>query len=64
MLGVSRKGFIGTLAGERDAIKRAPGSIAAGLAGVEQGAQILRVHDVGETVQALRVWTEVWGEGG
>ena len=56
MLGVSRKGTIGQLSGQPEAAKRAPGSIAAGLAGLEQGVQILRVHDVAETVQAVRVW--------
>lgn len=59
MLGVSRKGTIGHLSGEPDAAKRAPGSIAAGLAGLESGAQILRVHDVAGTVQAVRVWSAI-----
>jgi dihydropteroate synthase len=36
--------------------KRVAGSIAFALKAVEQGAQIVRVHDVFETVQALRVW--------
>lgn len=62
MLGVSRKGFIGTLSGEKQAGRRAPGSIAAGLAGLDQGVQILRVHDVAETAQAVRVWNGVSGE--
>ncbi len=61
LLGASRKRFIGTLGDEPDAGKRAPGSIAAALAGVAQGAQILRVHDVAETRQALRVWTAATG---
>jgi len=56
LLGVSRKRFIGTLSGEDRADRRAPGSIAAGLAGLGQGAQVLRVHDVAGTVQAMRVW--------
>ncbi|MBX2853751.1 MAG: dihydropteroate synthase [Rhodobacteraceae bacterium] len=56
LLGVSRKRFIGTLSGVDAAADRGPGSIAAGLLGVSKGAQILRVHDVSETVQALRVW--------
>jgi dihydropteroate synthase len=56
MLGVSRKRFIGTLAGVGEARRRAPGSVAAGLAGLAQGVQILRVHDVAETRQALQVW--------
>ena len=56
LVGVSRKGFIGALSGETQAARRAPGSIAAGLHAVLHGAAILRVHDVAETVQALRVW--------
>jgi dihydropteroate synthase len=59
LLGVSRKRFIGTLGKEPLADARAPGSIAVGLAGLAQGVQILRVHDVAETVQALRLWTAV-----
>ena len=56
LLGVSRKGFIGRLSGVANAAQRAPGSIAAGLFGLEQGVQILRVHDVADTVQAVNVW--------
>ena len=59
LLGVSRKGFIGKLGGEPQADRRAPGSIAVGLAGLGQGVQILRVHDVAETMQALRLWQAV-----
>ncbi len=57
LLGVSRKRFVGTLSGVAEARERVAGSLAAGLHGLAQGAQILRVHDVGETVQAVRVWT-------
>jgi len=56
MLGVSRKRFIGTLSGVAAARWRATGSVAAGLAGLGQGVQLLRVHDVDETRQALAVW--------
>ncbi|HEU0221500.1 MAG TPA: dihydropteroate synthase [Paracoccaceae bacterium] len=56
LLGVSRKGFIGALTGVREAGQRLGGSVAAGLAGLDQGAQILRVHDVGVTKQAIDVW--------
>ncbi len=56
LLGVSRKGFIGKIGKEPQANRRAPGSIAVGLAGVAQGVQLLRVHDVAETAQALRLW--------
>lgn len=56
LLGASRKGFIGALGGAPAAADRAPGSIAVALAGVAQGVQMLRVHDVAETAQALRLW--------
>jgi dihydropteroate synthase len=56
VLGASRKRTIGALSGEAPADKRLGGSIAFALKAVERGAQLLRVHDVFETVQALRVW--------
>ncbi|SIS79093.1 Dihydropteroate synthase [Roseivivax lentus] len=62
LLGVSRKGFIGAISGETEARRRAPGSIAAALAGISQGAQILRVHDVAETAQALALWEAIRGQ--
>jgi dihydropteroate synthase len=56
MLGASRKRMIGALAGEAPADQRLAGSIALALKGAEQGVQLLRVHDVPETVQALKIW--------
>jgi dihydropteroate synthase len=56
VLGASRKRTIGALSGEAPADKRLGGSIAFALKAAEQGAQIVRAHDVFETVQALRVW--------
>ncbi|HTU12024.1 MAG TPA: dihydropteroate synthase [Allosphingosinicella sp.] len=56
LLGASRKRTIGALAGEAPADKRLAGSLALALKGAGQGVQLLRVHDVPETVQALRVW--------
>ena len=56
LLGASRKRFIGTLSAEADAAKRLPGSLAVALAGVAQGMQMIRVHDVAETRQALSLW--------
>ncbi|MEM9369584.1 MAG: dihydropteroate synthase [Pseudomonadota bacterium] len=56
LLGASRKRFIGTISGEPVADRRAPGSVAAALWGAGQGVQMIRVHDVAETSQALRVW--------
>lgn len=56
VVGASRKRTIGALSGEAPADKRLGGSIAFAMKAVEQGAQIVRVHDVFETVQALRAW--------
>jgi dihydropteroate synthase len=59
LVGVSRKAFIGALSkGERPK-DRLPGSLAAALAAVAHGADILRVHDVAATVQALKVWAAI-----
>jgi dihydropteroate synthase len=55
LLGVSRKSFFRQLARIDQPKDRLPGSLAAGLAGVMRGADVVRVHDVAETVQALRV---------
>jgi dihydropteroate synthase len=56
VLGASRKRTIGALSNEAPADQRLAGSIAFALKAVAQGAQIVRVHDVPETVQALKVW--------
>jgi dihydropteroate synthase len=55
LAGVSRKAMIGELTG-RPAGQRLAGSVVAALAAARQGARILRVHDVAETVDALAVW--------
>ncbi len=56
LIGVSRKRMIGELTGEADAAERVHGSVAAALASVARGAQIVRVHDVKATADALKVW--------
>ena len=56
VLGASRKRMIGALSAEAPVDARLPGSLALALKGAEQGVQLLRVHDVPETLQALRVW--------
>jgi dihydropteroate synthase len=56
LVGASRKRMIGALAGEAPSDRRLAGSIALALKAAEQGAQIVRVHDVPETVQALKIW--------
>jgi len=56
LVGLSRKRFLGTLAGIPEAGRRQVPSIAGALFAASRGAAILRVHDVAETVQALAVW--------
>lgn len=56
LFGASRKRLIGALSHEAPADQRLGGSLALALKAAEQGAQIIRVHDVFETAQAVRVW--------
>lgn len=56
LIGVSRKRFIGEIAGVANAADRDPGTIAASLQAVAQGARIVRVHNVAAMKQALRVY--------
>ncbi|WP_431299138.1 dihydropteroate synthase [Tabrizicola sp. BL-A-41-H6] len=63
LLGASRKRFVGTYGQAADPAARMPGSVAVALAGVAQGVQMVRVHDVAETRQALRLWLAVNGSG-
>lgn len=56
LLGASRKRIIGALSNEAPAAARLGGSLALALRGIKAGAQMLRVHDVQETVQAVHVW--------
>lgn len=69
LIGVSRKGFLGGITG-RGVDERMLASVAAGLVAVQHGADLLRVHDVSETLEALavagaieRAWREHGGEG-
>jgi dihydropteroate synthase len=55
LAGLSRKSMIGAITG-RPLEQRLAGSLGGALAAVAQGARIVRVHDVAETVDALRVW--------
>jgi dihydropteroate synthase len=55
LAGLSRKSMVGALTG-RSVEQRMAGSIGGALAAVAQGARIVRVHDVAETVDALKVW--------
>jgi dihydropteroate synthase len=56
VIGASRKRTIGALSNEAPSDQRLGGSLAFALKAAEQGAQLIRVHDVFETVQALKVW--------
>ncbi|MBP2232006.1 dihydropteroate synthase [Azospirillum agricola] len=56
LIGLSRKAFIGRLSRGEPPRERLAGSLAAGLETLNQGAQILRVHDVAETAQARALW--------
>ena len=56
LFGASRKRMIGALSNEASVEARLGGSIFLAMKAVEQGAHILRVHDVPETVQAVQVW--------
>jgi dihydropteroate synthase len=58
LAGLSRKSTIGMLTG-RDVDERMAGSVAAALAAVARGAAVVRVHDVRETADALKVWRAV-----
>ena len=61
LLGASRKKFIGTLSGVEQAADRLAGSLAVALHAAAQGAHVLRVHDVAQTVQALALWRPLTG---
>ena len=56
LFGASRKRMIGALSNEAPVAERLGGSVALAMSAIGSGAQIVRVHDVAETVQAARVW--------
>ncbi len=60
LVGTSRKGFLGTITG-RPVAERATASAVSALLAVADGAQVVRVHDVGATVDAIKVWDAVRG---
>jgi dihydropteroate synthase len=62
MAGLSRKSTLGAITG-RDVDERMAASIAAALIAAQKGAKILRVHDVRETVDALKILDAVGGDG-
>jgi dihydropteroate synthase len=60
VVGTSRKGFLGTLTG-RDVNERQTATVVSSLAAIERGARVVRVHDVGPMVDALKVWEALQG---
>jgi dihydropteroate synthase len=60
LVGISRKSMLGAVTG-RPVAERLPASLAAAVLAVERGARIVRVHDVGPTVDAIRLWCAVQG---
>ncbi len=60
LIGASRKGFLGALTG-RPVHGRAMASVVSSLAAATRGAAVLRVHDVGSMVDAIKVWTALRG---
>ncbi len=59
LAGLSRKSMLGQITGRERANDRVAASISAALLAAEKGATIVRVHDVAETVDALKVWQAV-----
>jgi dihydropteroate synthase len=63
LAGWSRKRTVGSVTG-RPVAERLAGSVAAALLAVQRGARIVRVHDVGETADALSLWRAVQPQAG
>jgi len=59
LLGLSRKKFIKDLSGKNDTKERAGGTIASSLYSMMQGVQILRIHDVNELIQSIKVFKQL-----
>lgn len=59
LVGLSRKSYIARLSRGEPPKARLPGSLAAAIRALDQGAQILRVHDVPETLQAVAIWRKL-----
>ncbi len=59
LVGLSRKSMLGAVTGREDPAERLAASIAAVMLALDAGALILRVHDVAETVDAVKLWQAV-----
>ena len=60
MLGISKKRFIGDIAESNDSEERIGGTVATAIYALQQGVQILRVHDVNEIKQAIKVFNKIF----
>ena len=59
MLGLSRKRFIKEISGRNDSEERIGGTISSGIFSMLQGVQILRIHDVNEVMQGLKIFKKI-----
>jgi len=59
LLGISRKRFIKDISGKNDSFERIGGTIGSSLYAIMQGVQILRVHDVNEVIQSIKIFKEL-----
>jgi dihydropteroate synthase len=59
LLGISRKRFIKDLSGKNDTKKRIGGTVASSLYSLMQGVQVLRIHDVDELIQGIKVFKQL-----
>lgn len=64
LAGWSRKSSLGAVTGIEAAQDRVPASVAAALLAADRGARVLRVHDVAETLQGLKVWQAMTQQAG
>jgi dihydropteroate synthase len=59
LLGLSRKRFIKDLSGKNDSKERLGGTVASSMYAIMQGVQVLRIHDVNELRQSIKVFKEL-----
>ena len=59
MLGISRKRFIKDISGKNDSKERIGGTMSAAIYAISQGVEILRVHNVNEIIQGIKVYKEL-----
>jgi len=59
LVGNSRKRFIKELSGKNDSKLRIGGTLASSIYLMMQGVQILRIHDVNETIQSIKVFKKI-----